>query len=424
MGRETDETGHRRDLSDLREQGGRAGESPGRDPWPGMFGPPDVRPRGMELEREAAGEASDTLGALRRLGYPVQVRVLAARAGHHLAQAELITSAGEIFADVRRPTESELMVFRGAMEDAVEAGRGDLKLGLLVCWERRTGQRAEVAERTWPEPVAEAFAELTDDRARTRLEQKVERVFRDVDDPTPRDLEEFGKMVAGLRRRGDGDLERALVAEWERLHPEPRPWGDGADRLAECRAEGLRLVEVLEAGHPGVTGTAELVRRVRRQLDGPLHSMELGVAETTAARLLGLRENLAAVWAEWESAMEHSGRGPVEVARRFSYVDRETGKVDYVDVDVAADFGRLWVEVKNRRPFTTESSTWDDLQLQMRSLLQAAEQNTTRDCPRHLVVEFRRGVAPSVADALAQMGVEVQVGRRQLESGQKRAWEL
>lgn len=262
-------------------------------------------------------------------------------------------------------------ILQGELDDALEAGRGDLERGLVILWERRTGG---AVERVWPAAVTDVLEQLTDPRARARLGEKAERVFRDLEDPTERDLREFAKMLAGLRRRGGGDLERALLAKWEHLHPTPEPWGEHAGELEKCRVAGGRVIAAIARGHPGVGGGERLVERVEGLVGGPLRRLEVGTDEATAERVLSVRENLLAAWSEWEAACERSARGPVEVGRRFLYTDA-SGKVRDVDVDVLDHCGSVWVEVKHRRPFTTASSTWDDLEGQVRRLLMAAAQH-------------------------------------------------
>lgn len=119
-----------------------------------------ARDAGEWHERREGSEVSpdawmvpDPWARLRRLpdargcGPPRQVRELIERLGHHLAQAEILATAEEIFADGENPTAQELDILQGELDDALEAGRGDLERGLVILWERRTGA---AVERVWP----------------------------------------------------------------------------------------------------------------------------------------------------------------------------------------------------------------------------------------------------------------------------------
>lgn len=353
-------------------------------------------------------------------GYPPEVLKVLGGVSHHLANAELSTQIREIMGDVGAPGETELRVFRAMLEDVAEEGEGDLQRGLLLAWERRTGERVN-----WPTPVADLWLQITDDRARQRLEHKVERICRNVDDPTPHELHVLEWMVVGLSRRGDGDPVRGLLRELNRDDgPRREPWGERAADLPELHRRAEMVVESLDAGDPNVAGADRLAGRVRADIDGVLADMESGELEASTERVAGLVGNVMGVWAEWQCARERSVRGPVELGRVFKYVDLATGAVITVDVDVSDDGGQRWSEVKNLRPFTTDSRAWSELRRQVVGMVQAAEQNPVDGVARRIAVEFRRGVTPSVAEALAGMGVEVIGSRAVAHTAKERTWGL
>lgn len=399
MGRET---GRGEDWTELRRVTADAVPS-SSSPW----GAAEARP-----VREASEDGGE-------VGYPAEIRSLLDGLRHRFAYAELTQSVTEIIVDLRAPQESEMGVFRAMVADLKERGGGDIQRGLLLAWEDRTGERVR-----WPEPVADLWLEVADERARQFLERKAERICRDLDNPNPREVEVLQKLVDALRRHGGGDPARGLLAQLERDSPAPRaPWGERTGELAELRLRAEALARGLDAGHPNVAGNDRLAKRVKAEIGGVLRDMEHGVTEATADRVNGMVGNLLGVWAEWQCARERSVRGPVLLATRFAYVDLATGRESDVDVDVQDEGGRRWTEVKNARPFTTDSGAWGDLRRQAAALLQAAEQNPIGGGARRTAVEFRRGVTRSVAAALAGMGVEV-IGTRAVERWSKeRTWE-
>lgn len=78
------------------------------------------------------------------------------------------------------------------------------------------------------------------------------------------------------------------------------------------------------------------------------------------------------------------------------------------DVDVVADGGKTWIDVKDTEPFTTESTRWtghgkkEGLRDQAKRLVDLAQH--VNEKPQVVIYEFTKGVTASVARALQRVG--------------------
>ena len=284
----------------------------------------------------------------------------------------------------------------------------------------RPPERALFDRNALPEDMQQAYDGLTSDLARAQFERLAQRF---ANDRVP--YERLRNAVDGMRRNG-GDLQGRLEAAARRATTEPpveAPRGEvEAAREVKQDAEGLR--EELRQS-PEIEGTDRLIDRLNQMIDGPLRRMtgdNRGHAPDVATpeRVQGARNNIEAIRAEWRAAQETTG---VEAVSRDVPYTNEAGTRTHVDVDVVAENGRTWIEVKNKAPFglrhpeagPRHSGTlhvdWIDLANQVRRLQRAARQNPVDGQPPRIRVRFPRGVSFGVRTMLRIMGVEVEAAR-------------
>ncbi len=110
-------------------------------------------------------------------------------------------------------------------------------------------------------------------------------------------------------------------------------------------------------------------------------------------------------------------RPQIELNRKF-FVD---GRLNGVQINIVADYGRQWINVTTVKPFGLESSAWkgragsksrhrrkQGLKRQTEKMLRAARVNTVWCEPPRVIVRFTRGVSRPIAEALRAMGAEVE----------------
>ena len=100
--------------------------------------------------------------------------------------------------------------------------------------------------------------------------------------------------------------------------------------------------------------------------------------------------------------------GLIGVVQEVQGEDGET-----IEVPVLADEGRTWVYPTLLYPFEVQDEQWSDpnegLEIQIFTLLKAAQHHTIAGKPPMVVVFFWRGVTQEVRDQLEAMGARVEV---------------
>ncbi|NDY73278.1 hypothetical protein DO021_21965 [Desulfobacter hydrogenophilus] len=284
----------------------------------------------------------------------------------------------------------------------------------------RPPERSLFDRNALPEDMQQAYDGLNSDLARAEFERLAQRF---ANDQVP--YERLRRAVKGMRRNG-GDLQGRLETAARRATAEPpveTPRGEvEAAREVKHDAEGLR--EQLQQ-NTEIEGTDRLIDRLNQMIDGPLRRMtgdERGHAPDVATpeRVQGARNNIESIRAEWRAAQEATG---VEAVSRDVPYTNEAGTQTHVDVDVVAENGRTWIEVKNKAPFGLRHPEtaprhrgalhrgWIDLANQVRRLQRAARQNQVDGQPPRIRVRFPKGVSFGVRTMLRIMGVEVEAAR-------------
>ena len=121
----------------------------------------------------------------------------------------------------------------------------------------------------------------------------------------------------------------------------------------------------------------------------------------------------------WDERMLDEPPSPfaIKLESKF-WVD---GWPDAVQVNIVADYGREWINVTAVKPFGLESSAWkgragsksrhrrkQGLKRQTEKILRGAQQNKVLYQPPRVIVRFTCGVSRQVAEALHEMGAEVE----------------
>ena len=230
----------------------------------------------------------------------------------------------------------------------------------------------------------------------------------------------FGKMrgdsanmeraVEGIRKKGT-DLEESMLSKWEKANR--TAFGAAVKQIPDALSRGQKLrdeVQVFVDANPQIKGTNEWFDRIDGELD-KLNNLQRGTRETTPERIEGTLNNFNGVAAEFRYAQKQLG--VISVGQKMT-LDRIPRKVD---VDIVADNGKTWIDNKNVKPFSLESSTWKGeikdgaekggLKRQAERLLRSAQQNPVDGVAPKVVIEFPQGVSREVAEELQKMRVEV-----------------
>ncbi|MFZ4471017.1 MAG: hypothetical protein ACOYOZ_17265, partial [Pirellula sp.] len=307
---------------------------------------------------------------------------------------------------------------RGAVGDLAKIGSGlfeAAKRGVEAIseWVKRVSGAEETPTRSEPSPSAATpksmstklqtvWNRLTDSRARAQLETMFDRM--DGDSP------KLEGIVESMERKATGEgrtLQDRLIDDWESRNPYPR--GNALDEFPGLRVRAQKLLEQVGAfgkEHPEVKGINEMTKKIEGEI-GFCDRVLKGEVEATPERAQGVRNNLSGIEAEFNSA--RAEMGAIGVNRKFSL----DGIPESVEVDVVADNGKRWIDVKRVEPFGLESSDWvggpgkQGLKVQSQELLRAANQNPVNGAPPRIVIDFPRGVSSEVAAALRAMGIEV-----------------
>jgi len=184
------------------------------------------------------------------------------------------------------------------------------------------------------------------------------------------------------------------------------PFGSVKNRLCELRADLTAFSEQ----QPEVHGISKLLRR----LEADLRLVNLiidGEEEPNSSRLQGLKNNIDGLNAELLTAKQ--APGVIAVGKRF-YTPEVSSKG--VEVDVVAQNGCLWIEVKKHHSFSTGSKMWEGKRGRSKGVLQQAREvlAAAKD-PSHIinwqepkvVFRFIGSVDISVRSELENLGVVV-----------------
>lgn len=248
-------------------------------------------------------------------------------------------------------------------------------------------------------------------KAQAQFEARWSKIAHDPQKPTPIEIDRMQKYLDAAKAKGDGDLSRGLEADYDKAHPTAgRPRGEAVDQLPGLRAkaEGLRArIEGTRDSSAKGTGYESLLSQLKGELDGPLARLENGSVEATNTAVQNVRANIEGIEAQFLAAQSETG--VIGVGKQ------KEGGGRTADVDVVADNGARWVEVKNTEPFGLESNDWtgnarkQGLNAQADKLLQVARdpQNAVNGKPPEVVIRFTKGVSPEVAAALRAKGIHV-----------------
>jgi hypothetical protein len=240
----------------------------------------------------------------------------------------------------------------------------------------------------------------------------------------PRAIAEFDRMYEEFR--GDnarmepviermsegGNLEQRLLERAQRRNNNNNrtPYGEALAEFPDLKLRAERILgelETMERNNPQIRG----LNRQKNNLRGILNAIEdvlNGRKEATNERAQGIRGQLTGAQGEMNALR---GYQQVTEVNRKATLD---GRPDAVDIDIVADNGRSWVEVKTENPYGLGSEHWtgsatkQGLRTQAAELLRAATQNPLRDgtTPK-VIVDFQAGVSEAVAAELRRMGAEV-----------------
>lgn len=152
--------------------------------------------------------------------------------------------------------------------------------------------------------------------------------------------------------------------------------------------------------NPNMPGLRKLAKKVRGE-SKVITKMESSNGPVNAERIQGAVNNLRGIEAEWLAGQ--NANGVIAYGRKFS-LDGQPGKVD---VDVVAENGSLWIEVKNKKPFGSGSKDWPNLQEQALKILRSAEQNPMNGQSPRVQWDFPSGVSKEFADWLRSKGIKV-----------------
>jgi Family of unknown function (DUF5614) len=215
---------------------------------------------------------------------------------------------------------------------------------------------------------------------------------------------------------GPGEtIEQKLIDRWQaRQKPAATAPRLPAELLAEIERELGREAEIgqriarFEADHPQVSGVGEW----RKTLNGAIKRLDdlrrkggADKRDAVVGQTQGERNNLNGLAAAIEVA--ERSEGVVAVERNLPTSDGGS-----ISIDVIADGGRAWIEVKAVNSFGLGSSTWIEMEKQAKRMVGLATHYRVGGQPVSVVWEFSRGVSAAVAGELQAMGIRVR-GMRQ-----------
>jgi hypothetical protein len=228
------------------------------------------------------------------------------------------------------------------------------------------------------------------------------------------------KLRTNLERMARSPRPLQDMLDQQFKNAQPKPPGDAVDRVPDVRRDVDALAKKIDEARGKLPEEviAKYQKKLRDEAGAPLAKMESDPAQATTAQVEGMAPNIRALDAELRVAL--SENDVVDVNREIP--SPEGGKKK-LDIDVVADGGRRWIEVKNREPFGTGKSEdgqpsggsdWNGgsgergLKKQVELMQEAARLHPLPDGTIPQVeVNFPRGVSPDVHKALTDMGVRV-----------------
>lgn len=112
----------------------------------------------------------------------------------------------------------------------------------------------------------------------------------------------------------------------------------------------------------------------------------------TELQISGYKHNAVGIRSEFEKAKVVDG-----------FVEAGANKLGR-DIDIVAEFGRRWIEVKGVSPYGIESSNWRELERQIENILRVKDEI---DPGITVEVHFSKGCSTAVWDSLTSLGVQV-----------------
>ena len=270
-----------------------------------------------------------------------------------------------------------------------------------------------------PEPQARppAAAGMPDDLVQVRNTLKSNEAVQQFDSryqaitrqhpgsPTDVELQRFRAYLESLRTRNNGDLEKGLIDDFRKAHPEPKaPFGDAAGRLPELRTRVNAARAEIERIRSEHLDLAQAIERLLKDRFEPeearLARMENGQLEATPDDVTSIDNNTQSVLAEVRSAS--TAPSGTKLSKKFKRPDGSTFEIDQVSPD-----GSHWVQVKNMEPFDTGSENFKDVSAQADRNLADAKLFPVNGKPPTIEFQFTKGVLEDVAGALQAKGIQV-----------------
>ncbi|HEY4241896.1 MAG TPA: hypothetical protein VGM88_18875 [Kofleriaceae bacterium] len=230
---------------------------------------------------------------------------------------------------------------------------------------------------------------------------------------TPEHVARMLRALDGAAKGSGGDLEKALEKIWDNDNPSPAPvHGKAASALPGLREKlgTIRArVDAAKDKQKGI-GYERLRERLSKTVEKTLARMESGELEATPENVAGVRANLEGLEAEYLAAQKEKDVVGLDAEKRTA------GSTKGFEVDVVANKGKRWVEVKNIKRFGIRSSTWKALREQMQRMADVAHdpRNWIDGKPPELVIRFPKGVSLKVSSELKGMGFVVLDGQKPL----------
>ena len=227
----------------------------------------------------------------------------------------------------------------------------------------------------------------------------------------------FSRAIEGMQK-GKLSLDETLANQWQRANAAPKePHGDAAGQLSSVREQGDAIQRRIDDARGKLPDAAlDRIQDVLRSQMRPIDEASAGRVEATNDSRRRDQDQPAG------DRRGASGRSRGE--RRHQHGAQIDHEGEVIDIDVESNGGKRWIEVKNKGPFGLGSSDWSNggsggkrgVKEQAELMVEAAKKNLVEGEVPEVVIDFRRGVSPEVADALAAMGVTVR-GERVPDAG-------
>ncbi|GMH40966.1 hypothetical protein BSKO_08870 [Bryopsis sp. KO-2023] len=209
-----------------------------------------------------------------------------------------------------------------------------------------------------------------------------------------------------------------------------------SSKLSAVHEDFTALVEdlrVFAETKPHVENAVKLHRRAMRDLNAIRNAMAgktlhpgVDPEKMTEPLVQGFQNNLAGFRAELQVAL--SVPGVIAVCKKFQVLEQEgkelpeisaMSKPSKIEVDVVAQDGHTWIEVKSYKGITLESGHWQGIPGHIKGLEQQIQDYLyVASCPNNhqrwrapsVVIYFLEDIDEGVKDAITEMGAYVQVG--------------